>query len=298
MMSVDWLRLTAMAWLLVTFIVAPPATAQPLRVGGKAFTEQLLMVELTSQLLRAKGYSVVTRSGRASSGVRLEQESGLVDIYWEYTGTSLRTFNNIPDKLDPEEAYQRVKDLDARKGLVWLNPSKVDNTYALAMRESDAEAQGISSISDLAAEVRRGRRFVLACTTEFFIRPDGLVPLQREYAFEFGRENVVRMDVNRIYDALVADEIDIGLVFATDGRIAAQGLRVLRDDRGHFPSYLLTPVVRRIALDRAPDVATHLNALSDKLDNATMARLNALVDIQRKPLAEVASSFLRTTGLI
>jgi osmoprotectant transport system substrate-binding protein len=45
--------------------------------------------------------------------------------------------------------------------------------------------------------------------------------------------------------------------------------------------------------DRQPSYA-----LSDKLDNATMARLNALVDIQRKPLAEVASSFLRTTGLI
>jgi glycine betaine/choline ABC-type transport system substrate-binding protein len=53
-MSMNWFRLTAMAWLLVSFIVAPPATAQPLRVGGKAFTEQLLMVELTSQLLRAK----------------------------------------------------------------------------------------------------------------------------------------------------------------------------------------------------------------------------------------------------
>ena len=48
-MSVNWFRLTAMAWLLVSFIVAPPATAQPLRVGGKAFTEQLLMVELTSE---------------------------------------------------------------------------------------------------------------------------------------------------------------------------------------------------------------------------------------------------------
>jgi osmoprotectant transport system substrate-binding protein len=297
-MSVDWPRLSAIAWLLISFVLASPVVAQTVRVGGKAFTEQLLMVELTSQLLRAKGYEVATRSGRASSGVRLEQESGLVDIYWEYTGTSLRIFNNVPDKLTPEEAYRRVKDLDARKGLVWLDPSKVNNTYALAMRESDAEARGISSISDLAAEVRSGRRYTLACTTEFFIRPDGLVPLQREYAFEFGRENVARMEVNRIYEALGTQEVDVGLVFATDGRIAAQGLRVLRDDRASFPSYLLTPVIRKIALDRAPDLAIHLNALSDKLDNPTMARLNALVDIQRKPLAEVASSFLKTTGLI
>ena len=297
-MSVDWPRLNALAWLLTSLVLTPPAVPQTLRVGGKEFTEQLLMVEMTSQLLREKGYVVTTRSGRASTGIRLEQESGLVDIYWEYTGTSLRIFNNVREKLAPDEAYRRVKDLDAAKGLVWLSPSKVNNTYALAMRETDAEARGISSISDLAADVRKGRRHALACTTEFFIRPDGLVPLQREYAFEFGRENVTRMDVDRIYEALRTGGVDVGLVFATDGRIAAHGLRVLHDDRETFPSYLLTPVIRKTALERNPDVATYLNALSDKLDNPTMARLNALIDIQKKSLGEVASSFLKASGLL
>jgi hypothetical protein len=37
----------------------------------------------------------------ASTGIRLEQETGLVDIYWEYTETSVRIFNNVPDKLAP-----------------------------------------------------------------------------------------------------------------------------------------------------------------------------------------------------
>jgi osmoprotectant transport system substrate-binding protein len=36
-------------------------------------------------------------------------------VYWEYTGTSLRTFNNVSDLLSPEDTYARVKELDARK---------------------------------------------------------------------------------------------------------------------------------------------------------------------------------------
>src|SRR5215210_9191327 len=283
--------------LLAAIAAFSPAFAQALVVGGKDFTEQLLVAEMTSQLLRAKGYSVDTRTGFATSGIRREQEAGLVDVYWEYTGTSLVTFNHVVEKLGPREAYDKVKELDAKRGLVWLSPSKVNNTYALAMRKGDATVKGIASISDLAAKVRHGETSKLACNTEFYIRPDGLMPLQRAYGFEF--ENVIRMDRERVYDALrTSSDFDVGLVFSTDGRIAAFDLVVLRDDREFFPSYLLAPVVRKGILDRHPDLATNLNALSVKLDSATMASLNAMVDLHKKAVGEVASSFLESSGLI
>src|SRR3712207_4081245 len=136
-----------------------PAVAQAVVVGGKNFTEQLLVAEMTSLLLRAKGFSVDTRTGFATGGIRREQEAGLIDIYWEYTGTSLLTFNNVTEVLEPDDAYGRVKELDARKGLIWLPPSRIDNTYALAMRRADAEARGLRSISDMAARIRQGERF-------------------------------------------------------------------------------------------------------------------------------------------
>src|SRR5215210_2504146 len=150
------LRLIALLACLLTAAAFPPAFAQALVVGGKDFTEQQLMAEMTSQLLRAKGFTINTRIGFATSGIRREQEAGLIDVYWEYTGTSLITYNNVSEKLGTQEAYDRVRELDARKGLVWLSPSKVDNTYALAMRRADAAARGIASISSLAAKVRGG----------------------------------------------------------------------------------------------------------------------------------------------
>ena len=178
------------------------ALARTLVVGGKDFTEQLLMAEMTSQLLTAKGFQVETRTGFDTSALRQAQEAGRIDLYWEYTGTSLREFNKVTEQLNPAETYNRVKQLDAQKGLVWLEPSRVNNTYALAMRRADAMAKGISTISDLATKVLQGERLVFASNPEFFERSDGLGPLEQAYGFAFTRDRVVRMDIDLIYQVL------------------------------------------------------------------------------------------------
>jgi len=277
---------------------AATASAQTIVVGGKNFTEQQLISEMTAQLLRAKGFTVDKRGGLGTAAVRQAQEAGQVDVYWEYTGTSLITFNKITDKLDPAATYAKVKELDAAKGLVWLDPSKANNTYALAMRKADASAKGIKSISDLAGKVKGGENLKLASNAEFYARPDGLAPLQKTYGFEFGRENVVRMDTGLVYQALRDSQVAVGLVFATDGRVPAFDFVILTDDKGFFPNYALTPVVRKETLDKNPKLAEHLNALSAKLDDATMAKLNASVDVDKKTIEEVAASFLKAQGVV
>jgi osmoprotectant transport system substrate-binding protein len=292
-------RITSSILLLVSLAAVSSASAQTLTVGGKNFTEQHLVAEMTSQLLEAKGIPVTRKVGFSTTGVRKELEAGLVDIYWEYTGTSLMTFNNVRERLGSDEAYDRVAQLDAEKGLIWLSPSGVNNTYALAMRRADATARGIGSISDLAERIRQGETFRFACNTEFFIRPDGLMPIQRAYQFEFGPTDVVRMETAAVYDFLRhGSASDVGLVFSTDGRVPAFDLLLLEDDRAFFPAYLLTPVVRKLTLDEYPDVAGYLNALSAKLDNPTMARLNAQVDLDNRPVEDVAASFLRASGFL
>jgi osmoprotectant transport system substrate-binding protein len=279
-------------------LLAPPAQAQTLVVGGKNFTEQQLMAEMTAQLLKAKGFTVDKRAGLGTLPLRQAQENGQVDLYWEYTGTSLITFNKVNDKLDAAATYAKVKELDAAKGLVWLNPSKANNTYALAMRKADAEQKGIKTLSDLATKVRGGASMKFGCNAEFYARPDGLGPMQKTYDFDFGRDNIVRMDTGLVYQALRDSQVEVGLVFATDGRIPAFDFAVLTDDKGYFPTYAMTPVVRKDTLDKNPKLADILNSLSAKLDDATMAKLNASVDVDKKTVEEVATSFLKAQGLI
>lgn len=279
-------------------LLSGAALAQTVVVGGKNFTEQQLMAEMTTQLLKAKGFTVDKRAGLGTAPLRQAQENGQVDVYWEYTGTSLITFNKVADKLDAAATYAKVKELDAAKGLVWLNPSKANNTYALAMRKADAQSKGIASLSDLSAKVKGGAAMKFGCNAEFYARPDGLKPLEEAYGFSFGRDNVVRMDTGLVYQALKDSQVEVGLVFATDGRVPAFDFLVLKDDKGFFPSYALTPVVRKETLDKNPKLAEILNGLSAKLDDATMARLNASVDVDKKTVEDVAAGFLKSQNLV
>ena len=274
------------------------AGAQNIVVGGKNFTEQQIMSQMTAQLLQAKGFKPDVKAGMGSAVLRQAQESGQIDVYWEYTGTSLITYNKINDRLSPADTYAKVKELDAAKGLVWLNPSKANNTYSLAMNADDAKKMGIATISDLAAKVKGGAKLTFASNAEFYARPDGLKPLEEKYGFEFARENVKRMDTGLVYQALKEKQVDVGLVFATDGRVPAFNFVVLKDDKGFFPNYALTPVVRKQVLDANPKLADYLNALSAKLDDATMARLNASVDVDKKTVEDVARTFLKEQGLV
>src|SRR6478672_4594901 len=279
--------------------LAATATAQTtIVVGGKNFTEQQIMSQMTAQLLQAKGFKVDVKAGMGSAVLRQAQESGQIDVYWEYTGTSLITYNKVADRLSPEATYAKVKELDAAKGLVWLNPSRANNTYGFALNQDEAKKLGISTISDLANKVKGGAKLTFASNAEFYARPDGLKPLEEKYGFEFPREAVKRMDTGLVYQALKERQVDVGLVFATDGRVPAFNFVILKDDKGYFPNYALTPVVRKQVLDANPKLAEYLNALSAKLDDATMARLNASVDVDKKTVEDVAKTFLKEQGLV
>lgn len=277
---------------------AMSAQAADIVVGGKNFTEQQLLSSITEQLLDAKGYDVDNRAGMGSAAVRQAMENGQIDVYWEYTGTSLITYNKVEGTFGADETYAKVKELDAAKGLVWLNPSDANNTYALAMRQADAEEKGIATLSDLAARVNNEGDLTFGSNAEFYARADGLKPLQEAYGFEFGRSNVKRMDTGLVYQALKDGQVDVGLVFATDGRIPAFDFMVLKDDKGYFPAYALAPVVRQEVLDAHPELADLLNGVAAILNDDIMAGLNARVDVEKVSIENVAADFLKEHGLI
>ncbi|MGB0957808.1 MAG: glycine betaine ABC transporter substrate-binding protein [Litorivicinus sp.] len=274
------------------------ASAAAIVVGGDGFTEQQLLSEMTTQLMVANGYDTEKVAGMGTAVLRKAQENGQVDLYWEYTGTSLINFNKIKEPMSMADGYAKVKELDAAKGMVWLNPSKANNTYALAMQRGESESKGIKTLSDLAAAVNEGQELTFAANAEFPARADGLKPLQKAYGFKFKRENIKGMDSGLTYSALKEGQVDIALVFATDGRIPAFDFVTLTDDKGYFPAYALTPVVRSEILDANPKLADLLNDLSGRLDDAVMSSLNAQVDVDKKTIENVATEFLTAQGLL
>ncbi|MEO1855247.1 glycine betaine ABC transporter substrate-binding protein [Chromohalobacter sp.] len=280
--------------------VATTAHAQddPIVVGGLNYTEHLILTSATFQLLEANGYNVDKRDGLGTSVLRQAQENGQVDLYWEYTGNSVILFNDQPQPADAAETYATAKRLDAEKGLIWLDPSDTNNTYALAMREADAEERDIHTLSDLAEAMNDGADLTLASNAEFYARDDGLRPLQEAYGFEFPRSNVKRMDSGLTYSALREEEVDVALVFATDGRNGAFDFEVLDDDQQFFPVYQLAPVVREETLDAHPNLEPLLNEMSAALNDETLIDLNRRVDVDDQNIERVAKDFLTENDLM
>ncbi|WP_409313935.1 glycine betaine ABC transporter substrate-binding protein [Pseudomonas putida] len=274
------------------------AAEKPLiRIGARVFTEQTVLAEITAQYLRANGFDVRVIGGLGSSLARQAQETGQLDLMWEYTGVSLVSYNHIDERMPSAEAtYAKVKELDAQKDLIWLTPSKFSNTYALGLPKQVAEAYPqINSISDLNQVLRdeRKRNHLVALDTEFANRPDGLVGLKDMYDLQVSRANIRQMDAGLVYTAMHNNQVFAGLVYTTDGRLSAFNLKLLEDDKHYFPDYTAAPVVRKAVLDANPQLVALLKPLAEQLDDETMRQLNAKVDVDHQNPTAVAAAFLR-----
>ncbi|MBB3258281.1 osmoprotectant transport system substrate-binding protein [Paraburkholderia bannensis] len=276
------------------------AFAARIVLGAKNFTEQYVLAEVTAQYLRSRGYDVEVRSGLGSTLMRSALENGQFDLVWDYTGTAALVYDKITDKLGPEQMYQRVKALDAPRGLVWLNASSLNDTYALGLPSQFAQTSGVKTVSQLADYLKTNpdaKHVVFGMDAEFANRPDGLKPLLETYDMHFRRSQMKQMDPGLVYTALHNDQLKIGLVYTTDGRVKGFGIVPLDDDKHFFPPYNAVPVVRKSALDQNPKLAAQLNALSAALNNAVMQDMNKAVDLDGKPPREVAQHFLRAHPL-
>ena len=273
------------------------AAEKPLiRIGARVFTEQTLLAEITAQYLRAKGYDVQVTGGLGSNLARSAHESGQLDMLWEYTGVSLVAYNHVTEKLDSEQSYARVKELDAQKGLVWLTPSKFSNTYALALPKNVADQYPqINTISELNRVLHKEAETnnLVALDTEFANRSDGLAGMVQLYDMNLTRNNIRQMDAGLVYTALRNGQVFAGLVYTTDGRLNAFKLKLLEDDKHYFPDYTAAPVVRQACLDAHPQLATQLKPLAELFDDKTMRELNARVDVDHQSPSAVAADFLR-----
>jgi osmoprotectant transport system substrate-binding protein len=92
---------------------------------------------------------------------------------------------------------------------------------------------------------------------------------------------------------------DVSIVFTTDPQIKREGEVLLEDDKGMFPPYNSTLVVRQDVADMAgPDLAKAVNILQEQLTDENMQELNARVDLDMKSPAEVAKEYLQETGIV
>ncbi|WP_053071907.1 ABC transporter substrate-binding protein [Rossellomorea marisflavi] len=268
-------------------------------VGGKNFTEQYLLSEMTAFLLEEEGFKVKQMNNLGSTVVRKALENNQVDLMWEYTGTALITYMKQDPIADPDKTFEKVKDLDAKNDIHWMNMSKVNNTYALAMTKEKAEELDIHSISDLGEYINdHPDELTIASDAEFANRQDGLPGVEKKYGFDFGAQNINQMDIGLTQRALDKGQVDVSVAFETDATIRSYGLVTLDDDKQFFPPYRAAVSVNKDVLKKYPEIEEITGRLADKLESEIMRELNYKVDIEGNSVSVVAYEWLVDNGMI
>jgi osmoprotectant transport system permease protein len=282
---------------IVAAIVVGAATARAggaVVIGSKNFTEQIILGELLAQTLEGAGVPVTRRLNLGGTFIcDRAVRAGDIDAYVEYTGTALTAIFKQPVVHDPAAVLDRVRDAYARGGIAVLPPLGFNNTFAILVRQADADALGLRRIGDLS---RMASTWTPGFGYEFVERADGYRGLAAAYDLQFAHEPRV-MDLTLMYRGLASGQVDVVAGDATSGLIPALHLAALEDDRHYFPPYYAVPVVRSDVLLRFPRARTALAALAGRVSDADMRALNHAVDVEHQDPAAVVRRFMERRHL-
>jgi osmoprotectant transport system substrate-binding protein len=267
-------------------------------VGSKNFTEQKVLGEIFAQGLAAAGYDVETELNLGDEQTALEAlGASQIDAYPEYTGTALGSFFDVKSSeipKDPQQAYQDAKAAFAKNDYVALPPTPFTSSNEVALTRDKAEELGVEKISDLEG---KSQDLTLYGSPECRQREDCLLGLQDVYGLEF--EKFVPVAIDLRHEVLEKGQADLSIVFTTDPQNERNDLVLLEDDKGMFPPYNSTLVIREETVEQAgPDLAKVVERVEQGLTGEVMSELNARVDLDKKTPKQVATEYLRESGLI
>jgi osmoprotectant transport system substrate-binding protein len=267
-------------------------------IGSKNFTEQKVLGEIYAQALGAAGYDVSTQLNLGDEKTALKAlEGGDISAYPEYTGTALLSFFGVTaDKLPSDEtkAYEEVKADFAKKNLTALPPTPFVSSNEVAVTKETADKYSLKTISDLKPVAGK---LTLYGTPECRQRLDCLLGLEQVYGLKFKKFVPVAIDLR--HEVLKKGQADVSIVFTTDPQNKREGFVLLEDDKGMFPPYNSTLVVRNDVIEKAgPDFAKTVDMVSKGLTDEVMQELNARVDIDKSTPKDVAGQYLTESGLI
>ncbi|MFO0917875.1 MAG: glycine betaine ABC transporter substrate-binding protein [Planctomycetaceae bacterium] len=251
-------------------------------VGCKAFTESVILGEITRLTLAHHGLEVSRRELAGTELLWKALLAGEVDVYPEYVGTIREQI--LGSRRDADDQAWRAE--IAALGVRATPRLGFNNTYVLGMKEHQAELLRITAIRDL----QNHPRLKFGFSDEFLHRRDGWPGLKRLYHLSQEPRGI---DHDVAYRALDSGELDVVDLFSTDAEIAYYRLRPLIDDLHYFPDYDCVLVYRADLDDRAPAAVPALQKLAGQFDETVMRKLNARVKIEQESESVVAAEFCR-----
>jgi len=269
---------------LIPVAVVVSASANPIVIGSKKFTESYVLGEIARRTLTDAGIPAEHREGMGGTIILWQAlRGGQIDAYPEYTGTIAQEIFKTDRELSLEEIRNALGKLDVGMTI----PLGFNNTYALVMRPTEAQRLGVRTITDL----RKFPELKIGLTHEFLDRRDGWRPLRERYALP--QQNVIGIDHALGYSALANGSIDVKDAYSTDAKIEQNDLIALEDDLHFFPKYEAVFLFRS---SMRVDAIAALRRLEGTLDEKRMIQLNAEAERTKNYTRAANLYFERGTG--
>lgn len=269
---------------------ANPNSTSTIKIGGKVFTEQNILVDLISIYLKDKGYNVTSNKNLGGTFVAYEAlKNGNLDLYVEYSGTAYHSIFKQNTILNSSETFNWLKEKFRQNDIYLFKSLGFINSYALIAPQRTK----FNKISDLKNESPKLR---IGFEHELLSRPDGYANLIKKYDLKF--KNPKSMNVGLMYEALHNNQLDIGIGYTTDGRNKAYNIKILEDDLNFFPQYQAVILSRLNTLNKFENLKSDLDQLTGQISNQEMTDMNYSVDALKLPSENVARDFLIRKGII
>ncbi|MCP4966654.1 MAG: ABC transporter substrate-binding protein [bacterium] len=258
-------------------------------IGSANFSENALVAEIYAQVLEGEGYSVERNLNIGPREVYTAAlESGELDLVPEYVGTALSFVGGTPT-ADSEATTEALRDAWASSGIAVLDPAEAQDKNGIVVRQDTADSLGLSKISDLAAHTD----LVFGGPPECPEREFCMIGLTDVYGLSFAEFKPLDVGGALTVAALEEDAIQVGLLFTSDGAIAAKGFVLLEDDKGLQPAENLTPVIRQEIIDAYGDnLVDALNKVSGELTTAELSEMNRRIGIDGDDPEQVATDWI------
>lgn len=256
-----------------------------------AHMAKMLIEEHTEYTVRIQPYMAYTLAFN-------EISAGNMDILPSYDGTLLATYLQTDPSEVPEG--QTLYDYANEKAISEANVKLLgkfghQNTYVVATSQELAQEYGLETISDL---IPIADELVFAAEHSFFDE-EGTIryfPFINYYGLNFQAGN--NIDIGLKYAGMDSGNMDVTLVFGSDGLNKRYNLALLEDDLGFFPEYYMAYLVRADIEEEYPGIEEVLNKLEGTFTLDSAIELNYQVDVENKEPEDVARDYLISVGLI
>ena len=268
------------------------SSAGTIIVGSANFPENVLLAEIYAGALSAKGVKVEKKLNIGSRDVYIPAlRDGSIDLIPEYTGVLDQYFNKNAKATDADGVYAELK-AAVPATLTILDKSAAEDKDAVVVTKATADKYKLKTIADLESVAKN---LILGGPPEWKTRPTGVPGLKKLYNLQFKTFRALDVGGPLSVQALKNGQVDAVNLFTTDPSIASNGFVILQDPKSLFTAQNVVPLITKSKVNTV--ISDALNAVSAKLDTATLGGLVKEVVADKKDPAVVAKEFLTKNGL-